>query len=153
MPIRPEFFLDRAETVEVKRIKIAMLCLGHNVVAYKIDQELHALRLSPELICHLLKLILAMSSDNSPLFKHPVPKTAPKVTLGQRSQIPRKADLLVLLDHQPQIKGFDVHSDHLSDIVCTLLQLRVEPLDASQSTERLRQQYFLMLVYRLDETI
>ena len=153
LSIRPEFFLDRAETVKVKRVKIAMLCLGHYVVAYKIYQELHALRLSPELICHLLKLILAISCYNSPLFKNPMSKTSLKVTLGQSSQIPRKAHLLVLLDHQPQIKGFDVHGDHLGDIVCSLLQLCVEPFDASQSAERFRQQYLLMLVDRFDKAI
>ena len=98
-----------------------MLCLGHHTVANEIDQELHALRPASELTGHLLELVLAVSRDDSPLLEHPVPKTAPKMALGQRIQVLGEAALLVLLDHEPQVKRFDVHGHQLGHVVCTLL--------------------------------
>ena len=130
-----------------------MLCLWHDVVANEIDQKLHALRPAAILVDHLLKLLFTAARYNPPLFKNPVPIAALKVALSQRGQVTIELHLLVLLDHQAQIEGFDVELDLLGDIVCSFLYLGVEPLGASQRPERFHQEDLLVLVDGLDQAV
>lgn len=78
------------------------------MVAYKIDQDLHALWLSLQLTDHFMQLFLSLTSITSPFFEQALAETPSEMTLCQSGQIFRKLELLILLAHQSEVEGFNI---------------------------------------------